>query len=113
MKVTSMCYQCLTKVASPTKACKAMDDFLNLRLVLDKRMDWIQKVFITRIWLAAEKLPQEPDTLEQLERLLDVVANRVGQPFGAQAVQAAFSVCCQTLNLDWSLTLPAGRKANK
>jgi hypothetical protein len=52
-------------LSSSVYACRALDELLKSRLTRDEHGPWIEKVVITRIWIALEQLQETFNFLEQ------------------------------------------------
>jgi hypothetical protein len=55
---------------SPSLACKALDELLNLRILREEREEFIEKVLITRIWITVS----QRETVEAIEALQELFA---------------------------------------
>lgn len=64
-----------------------------LRLIVDQKTDWAQKVIIVRLWMSIENLDaDDPRVLEEVQLILNCFLNRFGKPFDAGATHAAHVV---------------------
>lgn len=77
---------------SPRRACETLDDFLNLRLLVDQNFEWAQKVIIIRVWMSVEHLSNDSDIADRLQLLLDCFLDRFARPFDVGATRAAHVV---------------------
>ncbi|KAH0557132.1 hypothetical protein GP486_005082 [Trichoglossum hirsutum] len=76
---------------SPSLACQLLDEFLFTRLFSAKTEDWIEKAFITRIWISTSHAGNL-DVLESLNRVVNTVSNDLTAPLSASAAHGAQSL---------------------
>lgn len=81
---------------SPSLACKALDNFLTLRIVYGERDEWFEKALVTRLWLAS-KQTEGIDAVVQLGNLFATLVANVTKPASPAATLAAHTVCHQLL----------------
>lgn len=79
-------------IFSPVNACKALDDFLTLRLMVDQKIEWARKVIIIRLWISIENLADGPEVIDGVRLVLDSFMNRFTHRFDAAATHAAHVV---------------------
>jgi hypothetical protein len=72
-------------------ACKLIDELINIRLFREENDLWIEKAFITRIWICCSTFMAE-DALEQLQELFNTVAQNMKGAFSPQATHAGQTV---------------------
>jgi hypothetical protein len=76
---------------SPSLACKALDELLELRILPSKREEWIEKALVTRVWMATYKL-ESIDTLLSLEQVLSTTFESLGKPVSSAVALASHTV---------------------
>ncbi len=76
---------------SPSMACKALDEFMNLRVLKQEKDEWIEKVLITRLWMATEQRESQ-ESLILLQDLLSVISDNLIKPVSPAATLAAHTV---------------------
>jgi hypothetical protein len=84
---------------SNVTACKALDDFIDIRLFREENQTWVEKAVITRIWIGTTNIVSE-NALEQLQELFDTVAQNAKVHLSAPATHAA-----QTVSLSYHTAL--------
>lgn len=78
---------------SPSLACKALDEFIQSRLVTPESTDeWVERALMTRIWIAVG-LPDSSDSIVSLEVILSVVADNREKQLTTGFTQGAHTVC--------------------
>lgn len=90
------------RVKRLTLACELLDRLLRLLLLNDRR-DWVDKVVVRRIWLAAMEVDSR-DALVGLTGLLDEVKAAIPQPLKPEVAGAAHSVSKKTAGTSWCLS---------
>lgn len=86
-----------TNHISTQSACSALDDLIILRLLEDDKDEYIQKAFMTRVWITTESTvesdnnttPNITSTCETLKQLMDSMHSRLHFPLSAKATHAA------------------------
>lgn len=73
---------------SPSLACNVIDEFLQTRLFEAEREDWVEKVLVTRIWMATAQREGQ-DVVTSVEKALTTVASNVEKPLSTLAAHAA------------------------
>lgn len=73
---------------SPNLACRAVDYLLKLLISKGGRVEWLEKVLITRLWMA-EKQKDTMEDLVSLEDILSKVITSTNQPIDSSATHAA------------------------
>ncbi|KAI9826189.1 MAG: hypothetical protein M1819_007445 [Sarea resinae] len=73
---------------SPNLACKAVDELLETRLYSMDTEEWIERAFITRLWIIAD-IPESEDVLDQLSQVCDSLSMNLVKPLSASATHAA------------------------
>jgi len=79
----------------PSLGCKALDDFVRLRVLHAEREEWLEKVLVTRMWMAIGQR-DSPEALMFLERFLTTVVDNMKRPVSSAATLAAHTVCVPT-----------------
>lgn len=74
---------------SAGNACKALDDFLTLRLYASANGDWIEKAFITRLWISTDKMIETTGVLDELQRTVAGLTANYPKPLTAAATHAS------------------------
>jgi nucleotidyltransferase/DNA polymerase involved in DNA repair len=88
---------------SPSLASKALEDLMRLRVLKMDRVDWIEKVLITRLWISISQR-DSPEAMQSLDEFFSMVTSNVRQPVSAGATLAAHTVSPPLLwTLDWNL----------
>lgn len=77
---------------SPNLACKALDDFLTLRIIQEDRDGWFEKALVTRIWITSNQRDSQ-DSLVQIEELFSTLIVNITKPASPAATLAAHTVC--------------------
>lgn len=78
---------------SPSEACRALDDFIDLRLAIDEKWQWVAKALVTRVWITIEELADQADEVSSLRTAFDAVLARSQKPLDAGATHAIHVVC--------------------
>lgn len=68
--------------------CKALDELLSLRLLANRKAEWIERATITRIWITASQDTGD-EAITELTALLDSVLRGINNPFSASATHAS------------------------
>lgn len=78
---------------SPSLACKALDDFLTLRLLKAEELNesWVGKTLVTRLWITVNQR-DSPEALRSLHDLFEVVTSNITKPIASDATLAAHTV---------------------
>lgn len=79
------------KEKSPSLACQALDELLDLRVLREDREEWIEKVLITRLWMTLGHR-DDGETLEFLDKMFTKLQNNLTKPVGSPATLAAHTV---------------------
>ncbi|KAI9792395.1 MAG: hypothetical protein M1816_002279 [Peltula sp. TS41687] len=69
-------------------ACKALDELLRNRLFSAERVEWIEKAFITRLWMSTSQ-PEMPETIGEIQDIVDSLSDNLSKPLDAAATHAA------------------------
>ncbi|KAI9718236.1 MAG: hypothetical protein M1812_004226 [Candelaria pacifica] len=69
-------------------ACLSLDNLLATRIFSTENEGWIEKVFVTRLWIATSTADTD-NNLNALRAIFDAVAFNVKQPLSAHATHAA------------------------
>jgi hypothetical protein len=70
-------------------ACKSLDELLTKRALVLERDDWIEKTFVTRLWVTVQDQSlQEEVSLPSLQRLLDAMMKKLEKPLSPTASHA-------------------------
>lgn len=77
---------------SSTLASKALDDFLSLRILQSDKIQWVERVLITRVWMTIDHAEMQ-DSLVLLDRIFTKVAENLTKPVSSAATLAAHTVC--------------------
>lgn len=71
-------------------ACKCLDELLTKRILILERDDWIERTFVTRLWVTVQDQFSEDDAiLPALKNLLDSMVKKLAKPFTPKATHAA------------------------
>ena len=92
MHVNMILYQAhRLRSQEPALACKALDEFLQVKVMLAERPEWIEKVFVTRLWMSttAESIAGDAQIIAEL---LTVLSTALKAPLSASASHAAHVV---------------------
>ncbi len=76
---------------SQATACKVLDDLIDIRLFREENQIWVEKVVITRIWVAVSSTAGNK-VVESLNDLFDIVLQNLKTSFTAPATHAAQTV---------------------
>jgi hypothetical protein len=78
---------------SPSLACKALDDFLTLRLLKAEELNesWVGKTLVARLWITVNQR-DSPEALQLLHELFEVVMSNLTKPIASDATLAAHTV---------------------
>jgi hypothetical protein len=76
---------------SPSLACKALDEFLGLRILKEEREEYIEKVLITRLWITVNQR-ESPKALASLQELFTFIATNTTKPISSAATHGAHTV---------------------
>lgn len=67
-------------------ACKSLDELLAKRVLALEQDDWIERTFVTRLWVTVrEQSLQEEVSLPSLQRLLDAIMKKLEKPLSPEA----------------------------
>lgn len=91
---------------SPSLACKAVDEFLKLRILQAAKLEWTEKAIITRLWMITNE-KDSSDTLAALEEIFSTVFDSLSEPFSSAATLAAQTVCSleEEMGNAWLITI--------
>jgi hypothetical protein len=73
---------------SPILACKAIDDFLRLRVLQSGHDEWIEKTLITRLWMTVDQR-DNMESLVSLEMIFTSIAANIAKPLSSAVTLAA------------------------
>lgn len=73
--------------SSTVYACKALDELLKSRLIIDEHGSWIEKVVITRVWISTSDA-HAGNALEQLQQIFDLLIHESNFKLSAPATHA-------------------------
>ncbi|KAH8811736.1 meiosis protein SPO22/ZIP4 like-domain-containing protein [Xylogone sp. PMI_703] len=76
---------------SPSLACKALDELQKSRLLHAGRIDWIERVLVTRLYLTVSQR-ESSDTLTSLEGIIDHISSNLNEQIGSTAALAAHTL---------------------
>lgn len=78
---------------SPSLACKALDDFLTLRLLKAEELNetWVGKTLVTRLWITVNQRDSQ-EVLQLLHELFEVTMSNITKPLASDATLAAHTV---------------------
>lgn len=76
---------------SPSLACKALDELLTLRILPEEKEEWIEQIFITRLYMTVGQT-DSVDALVSLEELFSFIVSNIKQPISSAATLAAHTV---------------------
>ena len=76
---------------SPGLACNALDEFLNLRILREEREEYIERILLTRLWMAVSQR-ESADALTSLQALFTAIVSNVAKPISAAATHGAHTV---------------------
>ncbi|KAL7275567.1 sporulation-specific protein 22 [Rhizina undulata] len=80
----------LVSKKSTRLACDCLDELLTKRLLSWENDDWIEKSFVTRLWVTVQDpSSHEEAVLTALQKLLDSMTKQLARPFSAKATHAA------------------------
>lgn len=77
--------------SSATHACKALDYFLEIRLLAVENDSWVEKACITRLWITIS-FPDSEATIEELHEHMDMIFRGRNRPLDPTPTHAAQSV---------------------
>lgn len=77
---------------NPSLACRALDDLLTLRVLPEDKDDWIEKILITRLYMAIGQGDGD-DVVAVLDDLFTSILTNFKQPISSAATLAAHTVC--------------------
>jgi meiosis protein SPO22/ZIP4 len=72
----------------PKAACKALDDFLTIRLFEHEKEDYVERAAVMRIWITTTAL-EAADMLQSLQHFFDILSKNLTVPFTTAATHAA------------------------
>jgi hypothetical protein len=72
----------------PKATCKALDDFLTIRLFEHEKEEYIERAAVMRIWVTTTAL-EAVDMLPSLQHFLEILSKNLTVPFSAAATHAA------------------------
>lgn len=71
-------------------ACKCLDELLIKRILVLERDDWIERTFVTRLWVTIQDQSSEDDAiLATLTNLLDSMTKKLAKALTPKATHAA------------------------
>jgi hypothetical protein len=76
---------------SPSLACKALDELLNLRILREEREEYIEKILITRIWITVSQR-ESPEAVGLLHELFSLIMENIKNPISSAATHGAHTV---------------------
>jgi hypothetical protein len=76
---------------SPSLACKALDELLNLRILREEREEFIEKVLITRIWITVSQR-ETVEAIEALQELFALIVSNSKRAISSAATHGAHTV---------------------
>jgi tetratricopeptide (TPR) repeat protein len=76
---------------SPSLACKALDELLNLRILREEREEYIEKVLITRLWITLNQR-ESLEALASLHELFSLIVDNIKKPISSAATHGAHTV---------------------
>lgn len=76
---------------SPRLACDILEAFIISRLCVDAEPEWIERTFVTRIWICVDRMADDENTIEFLNLFLSS-CSRNGVILRASAVHAVQTV---------------------
>lgn len=78
---------------SPSLACKALDEFLTIRLLKAEELNdsWVGKTLVTRLWVTVNQR-DSPEALESLRDLFELIVSNITKPITPDATLAAHTV---------------------
>ncbi|KAI9820657.1 MAG: hypothetical protein M1827_005026 [Pycnora praestabilis] len=79
------------KARAPELACHAVDELLLIRGLSPEQHEWVEKLFITRLWITVG-LPDQGGVLDTSRRLFDKLLSNLAKPLTAAATHAAQSL---------------------
>lgn len=75
-------------VVSCDLACKVLDEFLSTRLYNAERQEWVEKAFITRLWMSLGNLDASRG-IEEIQAVVESLTTNLQKPLDATATHAA------------------------
>lgn len=78
---------------SPILGTSVLDEFLHTRIVKSECIDWMEKLVIGRVSMAAAVQQGEADAVNELLAALEKLQERISEPFGPSCAVAVLSVC--------------------
>jgi len=84
---------------SPSLACKALDELLNLRILREEREEFIEKVLITRIWITVSQR-ETVEAIEALQELFALIVSNSKRAISSAATHGAHTVSGSFPNLN-------------
>ncbi|RFU28018.1 hypothetical protein B7463_g8334, partial [Scytalidium lignicola] len=76
---------------SPSLACKALDELMRQRLLHAERIDWIEQVLITRLYMTVSQR-ESTDALASLEDILNHISSNLNEQISSTATLAAHTL---------------------
>jgi hypothetical protein len=76
---------------SPSLACKALDELLNLRILREEREEFIERVLITRIWITVSQR-ETFEAMEALQELFTLIVSNNKRAISSAAAHGAHTV---------------------
>ncbi|PMD45090.1 SPO22-domain-containing protein [Hyaloscypha variabilis F] len=76
---------------SPSLACKALDELLNLRILREEREEFIEKVLITRIWITVSQR-ETVEAIEALQELFALIVSNSKRAISSAATHGAHTI---------------------
>ncbi|KAF2872932.1 meiosis protein SPO22/ZIP4 like-domain-containing protein [Massariosphaeria phaeospora] len=86
---------------SNASSCKSLDDLIEIRLFREENQNWIEKAFITRIWLGTTSSYSD-NCLETLHELFEMVSRNTKGPLSAPATHAAQTLLWKRVEASYS-----------
>ncbi|KAK6359354.1 hypothetical protein TWF696_000515 [Orbilia brochopaga] len=70
-------------------ACSAMDHFVTERLIAVENQGWIEKAFVTRVWMMIQGTHPDEDVIPSLYQLCEATAPKLARPLSTSATHAS------------------------
>ncbi|KAF8863587.1 SPO22-domain-containing protein [Acephala macrosclerotiorum] len=88
---------------SPSLACKALDEFLTVRLLNAEELkeSWIEKTLVTRLYFTVNQR-DNPDALQLLHDLFEVIMTNMTKPLTSDATLAAHTLLWKRIESNYT-----------
>ncbi|TVY81885.1 Sporulation-specific protein [Lachnellula suecica] len=86
---------------SPSLACGALEDLMKLRILKQDRVEWVERVLVTRLWISIGQR-ESPEALSSLDKFFSYVAENVKQPVSAGATLAAHTLLWKRIESNYA-----------